>query len=527
MKYFFVAAYVLIFFSACSGTDERQMDFEKIYNLMSAYNLDSAQKEMNRIDTNSLSPYEYSLFNFQDIIIKYKRYEPSPDTMSLNNCINLFEEYGDERNLCRGLAYKAGMLVEMDKFDKAIFYLKEAEKLVGRTGDKETEMRIYSLISHINIVSANMTSAMNYADRMIGIAYETGNKRWLARGLDEKGIVYGHLGCMDSSAYYEKAAIPYLAYLPKQERTQVLNNIALAYSYEHKYDSAEIFFHKSLKTFPMPHVYGNLAVLKMDNNIEDSVEEMFRESFKTKDLGVRIYLMTKFSEWLQKHKRFEEATAYGLDIKKLYDSLAVTRGTERVKGIQEKYDKQVMREQSSNREVRWLIVVTLTLLLMLAVYLYYRKTVLKGCTTIAQMNEKVVELEQTLDKLRQERRDDEREAKELRKRAEKLKKEMGDILSRGKQRFEGLTEHDETVVRWHKNDFVDAIEYYSMQKPLAMKYIEDTYKGLSATQILYLQLRDYGLDDQKIKHIFGLSDGAMRTMKSRINKKMRVQKPPH
>lgn len=522
MKGILIPAFVLFFIVACSGIDGKQRQFEQIYNIITDYQLDSAQFLLDRIDTNMLSPYHYALYKMGDILIRYKRYEPSIDTAILNECIITLKKHGDDKNLCRCYTYKASMLLESGKRDDAILYLKMAEQISKHTDDIENEMRIYNTISHVNIASANYNTALKYAGMTIDAARKTGNRRWLALGYNMMGTAFNYLGKTDSSNYYEKAATPYVTYLTLHEKAYVLNNIALAYSYENNYDSADYFFRQSLSVKPLPHVYGNLAVLKMDNNIEDSVEEMFRESFKTKDLGVRIYLMTKFSEWLQKHKRFEEATAYGLDIKKLYDSLAVTRGTERVKGIQEKYDKQVMREQSSNREVRWLIVVTLTLLLMLAVYLYYRKTVLKGRTTIAQMNEKVVELEQTLDKLRQERRDDEREAKELRKRAEKLKKEMGDILSRGKQRFESLTEHDETVIEWHKNDFVDAIEYYSMQNPLAMKYIEDTYKGLSATQILYLQLRDYGLDDQKTKIIFGLSDGAMRTMKSRINRKARA-----
>lgn len=68
MKNLLELLYVLIFFSACAGMDKRQMNYEKIYDLVLAYSLDSAQQELNRIDTSSLNPYEYSLFKFQDII---------------------------------------------------------------------------------------------------------------------------------------------------------------------------------------------------------------------------------------------------------------------------------------------------------------------------------------------------------------------------------------------------------------------------------------------------------------------------
>lgn len=521
MKRLLTPALLLFIILACTGTKGRRGQFESIYNLVADYKLDSAQSLLDRVDTSALSAYDYALYKMQDVIIRYRRYEPLQDTVSLNCCIEAFERYGDSRNLCRCYAFKANILVEKGKADEAIPYLKKAEDMVENSGDNDTEMRIFCTLAHVNIASSNARTALKYADKTINAARKSGAERWLALGYNMKATAFDLLGATDSNSHYVKAMIPHVRVLTRHEQAHALNNIALAYSNENNYDSAEFFFRRSLMSKPLPHVYGNLAVLNMNNNREDSVEEMFRESFKTNDLGVKIYLMTKFSEWLQKQKRYEEASAVGLHVKSLYDSLAQTQKTERVKGLQENFDMQAIEETSTNREQRWLTLVACALLIVIVVCLLYRKTVTEGRSRMTEMNEKVALMESDIEKLQQDRKDGEREAKELRRRAEQLKREMSDVMARGKQRFESLTEHGETIADWHKNDLVDAIEYYSMLRPMAMKRIEDTYKGLSVTQILYLQLCDYGLDDKETKRIFGLSDGAMRTMRSRINSKMR------
>jgi hypothetical protein len=402
---------------------------------------------------------------------------------------------------------------------KALHHLKIAEGIVKNVDDTDTEQRVYSALVYLNTLSANYHTAITYTEKALNQAYNENNKRWVAYFLDAKGVTFDHLGNKDSSAYYELSAIPYLTYLPQREQSYVMNNIASILSHKEDYDSAEAYIKRSEEIRHSPRGSGILAIIYTKKDEMAMVDSLFKESLNTEDLGIRVLFMTKYSEWLQRQNRYEEATALGLEAKYLRDSLSNIQDTERMKEIQEDYDLLSQTYKHRKKEGLMLVLVAGLLIVSLVLYTCYRKKTVDNRNRISQMKKRIAEYEVALEKLKAGGKEQELAAKELRRRMDDVKKGMREILVRGKQKFTSLTEEWDTTQHWHKRDYLDAIEYYFMKKPQVMEVIHNNYKHLSATQTLYLLLLDHGLSEDSAAQALNMSNGAMRTMKSRIKKK--------
>ena len=73
------------------------------------------------------------------------------------------------------------------------------------------------------------------------------------------------------------------------------------------------------------------------------------------------------------------------------------------------------------------------------------------------------------------------------------------------------------ATQWSKNDMVLFVEYYSLIHPDFAVMMHDRYASLSPTLSTIVILTDMGFDSQQIKETLGMSDGALRTARSRIN----------
>ena len=89
------------------------------------------------------------------------------------------------------------------------------------------------------------------------------------------------------------------------------------------------------------------------------------------------------------------------------------------------------------------------------------------------------------------------------------------MINSGKALYDGIVAGG-TTATWKKKDFDEFIEYYRTRRPEAVAEAEEGYSRLSSTHIFYLMLADMGVAGDDMRRILCLTDGALRTMRSRI-----------
>lgn len=72
---------------------------------------------------------------------------------------------------------------------------------------------------------------------------------------------------------------------------------------------------------------------------------------------------------------------------------------------------------------------------------------------------------------------------------------------------------------WNKRNFEEYIEYYKLINPIFVEKIKNGFSSLSPQCLFYLILCDENRSEGDIMRILCKTNGALRTMKSRINAK--------
>jgi hypothetical protein len=153
------------------------------------------------------------------------------------------------------------------------------------------------------------------------------------------------------------------------------------------------------------------------------------------------------------------------------------------------------------------------------VYLYYSRIKQSQARAKISDNQRLIDIyKNELNKWQEEGKERDLHTKQLQQKLDALTHQQQEILSKGHQRYEEITQGG-TVATWHKSDFLDFVEYYRMLNLPLVVEIESTHKTLSHSSITFLILQEMGYDDESIKRILCLSPAAFRTKRSRIKQK--------
>ena len=176
-----------------------------------------------------------------------------------------------------------------------------------------------------------------------------------------------------------------------------------------------------------------------------------------------------------------------------------------------------MVENKYYKTLTWLFALAFgALFTILLIIAYHHYTVKKY---VSKLTISRLEVEQAGQEINRLERSDMEQTKEV----EKLKRKIANIrlqdfqqIGRGKEVFESVMANN--PIKYHKDEEC-LIEYYSIFHHDTYSQWMDTYKNLTTRPILYLILLDSGKSDSEIQTILGISNGAIRVMKSRLNAK--------
>jgi cell division protein FtsB len=156
----------------------------------------------------------------------------------------------------------------------------------------------------------------------------------------------------------------------------------------------------------------------------------------------------------------------------------------------------------------------LFLAIALATYLYYRMT--KGRQELKEVRKQLEQHRLQLKVLEQEGKTDTKEVENLKQKISELQTKQGALLQNGRERYEEMMAGG-TTIRWSRNDFMDAVEYYRTVDADFINHMEQDYKHLSSKYIFFSLLEHLGKTDEELQHIMAISQNTIRSYRSRIN----------
>ena len=519
----------IIFILACvlvCGCKENtaQKQLNQIDTLLSKKLLDSAKVQILRVDTSSLSNEETAYYNILNMIYEYRTHKPKKSYTGIDKSIVFYEDNGDAHRLARACFVKGASLLDEKKTQEGLVWLKKAEEQAKGVEDAELHFYINGCLAYVNHVAGNFRLALSYGKKALHNAIKIRDKEKIGHAYNITASSFLSLGKRDSAFFYIDKGLRFAKFLTDGERNNLYNNAALIYEQAGDTHKAKELLKQSLAFCPNANAYGTLAQVYSDEGKDDSAALLWEKALRTNHLRQKISFMKSYAKWQKRNGKYEEASATSIKAAELKDSLARQQQAEVVKEIQDKYDMKVKEGEAQ----RWIIIFLSAIIVILIAsiiisckYIRTRKKERQAQEEIAANRMMIADYTTLIKQMKESGKEKSAEVRKLQRKLDMLYEKQAEIIYNGRCIFEDV-KNGKGKKKWTDEMFGWFVEYYrTINYPFIM-HLEHDYKGLSYMNMAFLILYEIECKDDlhKLGRIMGMEDGAMRVMKSRINKKL-------
>lgn len=548
-RFFFYAIFSLLFILSGCGDGACYDKLKEVDSLTEKNLVDSAQKILETIELTYKIRDEkeqayYSLLKYQlQFRHQYKGCNHPTNDSLIDYSIAYYKKHIDNNKLALCYYLKGRTSENKD----AIKYLKKAENYILNTNNNSLKMRIYCCISIINNENEDYITSLKYELKaidcgeraVIGSKNPTDIENLMSCYINISDT-YNNLGKSDSCIFYATRCLKYLDYAPDDQKSYIYLNAAAAIE---DIDSikAKEYALKSLEIRKSNNAYQILAKIARDNKDYKLSEAYLNEALKySPSIDWEAFILYELANTKTLMGEHEEAARISKEVHRLRDSVEYLQAQDSIKELQMaadlEYKSQTVVEEKDNRTV--IVVGTLSAILIIVIAAYVtKKRKLKH--SVADNKIKADAYENEIKKMVEENRQLEKETRKKDKTIEVIKKEKEAALrQQTRLKADGAKRQQENEMRntagrviynkvkdgtgdtvvWNKENEMSLIAYYQIVSSTFKEDMKTVYAGMKSRKLVVFVLKDMGLTNANIAKMLSISEGAVRTQLSRINK---------
>ena len=502
----------------CSNDNDTHEKLSEIERLLEKEKYELAMNNLSDINANRLNNENKAYY---DLLMTQANFclDKQTDSDSLiNESIRFYEENNNKILLAKAYYYKGITCYQRGNKSEGINLIKKAEHLAKGTSDLNFITKIYINLSFINIDTGNYQTGLSYAKKALQTARKANNKILVALSMNKINAAFNCMGKIDSCLVYSQKTIPYIKYLNKNDKLEVLTNISIGFVNKGLYDEAILYAKKSLEIKPNAHAYYIIGSIYFERGENQKAWQLLNDALNTNGLELKAEVLLWMADLKKEEGKYKEASELEERALATKDSIKTKQQTEHMLSLQNNAERKAADEQAQNRlviAISAVMVVAAAVMISMLAYNRRRRNATKRqiediSRTTEQYRQKISELDKEKDK-------NEKEIEKLNKKIESLKERRMTILGHGRTLYDELEKGGKTIT-WKKDDYEAVIEYYRTIDPKTIESIEHNYKKLTPYNIFLLIMINNGKSNDEIMQTTGISYSALRTMKHRINK---------
>lgn len=484
---------------------------------------DSAMKVLKSINAENLKDESdkayYKLLTTQAKFVVYQ--SPIPDS-TLNECIRFYTKHYDAEKLAKAYYYKGAMLRDNNKIKEAIVLLKRGETHAKKSNNKILLHHIAEQLSLINIKTGNLNTALKYEYIALQNSKLTGNKAWILEDMFQMATIFDNKNIDDSCEHYMREALKYTKYLHKKLRSNFFANVSAFYYNTNKIDSAEKYILMSIKAKPTTKANYILGVIYMEKGRKAEAWKLCEKAVADGDFNIKAEVLAWMSDIKKEQGEYKEAMELAERSKAAEDSMKARQQTEDMLALQ----KSIEKEEAVKNAGQWMpaaaTAIAALAIIIIAAAVYHRKKMSRARNLMEEDREKIEMYTQQMESMAASGKDREKEIKKLKKKIEDIRKHEAETVSRGKRLHKEIADGG-TTVKWSKDDFEAFIEYFRIEYAEKAREAESRYGKLTTNSLFALSLITIGFSDKDIQRIMAITPGALRTIKYRLKKQVRIE----
>lgn len=502
----------------CSNDNDTHEKLSEIERLLEKEKYELAMNNLSDINVKRLNEENKAYY---DLLMTQANFclDKQTDSDSLiNESIRFYEENNNKILLAKAYYYKGITCYQRGNKSEGINLIKKAEHLAKGTSDLNFITKIYINLSFINIDTGNYQTGLNYARRALQTARKANNKILIALSMNKINAAFNCMGKIDSCLVYSQKTIPYIKYLNKNDKLEVLTNISIGFVNKGLYDEAILYAKKSLEIKPNAHAYYIIGSIYFERGENQKAWQLLNDALNTNGLELKAEVLLWMADLKKEEGKYKEASELEERALATKDSIKTKQQTEHMLSLQNNAERKAADAQAQNRLVIAIsAVMVLAAAVMISMLAYNRRRRNATKRQIEDISRTTEQYRQKISELDKEKDKNEKEIEKLNKKIESLKERRMTILGHGRMLYDELEKGGKTIT-WKKDDYEAVIEYYRTIDPKTIESIEHNYKKLTPYNIFLLIMINNGKTNDEIMQTTGISYSALRTMKHRINK---------
>lgn len=502
----------------CSNDNDTHEKLSEIERLLEKEKYELAMNNLSDINANRLNNENKAYY---DLLMTQANFclDKQTDSDSLiNESIRFYEENNNKILLAKAYYYKGIICYQRGNKSEGINLIKKAEHLAKGTSDLNFITKIYINLSFINIDTGNYQTGLSYAKKALQTAQKAKNKILIALSMNKINAAFNCMGKIDSCLVYSQKTIPYIKYLNKNDKLEVLTNISIGFVNKGLYDEAILYAKKSLEIKPNAHAYYIIGSIYFERGENRKAWQLLNDALTTNGLELKAEVLLWMADLKKEEGKYKEASELEERALATKDSIKIKQQTEHMLSLQNNAERKAADAQAQNRLVIAIsAVMVFAAAVMISMLAYNRRRRNATKRQIEDISRTTEQYRQKISELDKEKDKNEKEIEKLNKKIESLKERRMTILGHGRTLYDELEKGGKTIT-WKKDDYEAVIEYYRTIDPKTIESIEHNYKKLTPYNIFLLIMINNGKTNDEIMQTTGISYSALRTMKHRINK---------
>lgn len=502
----------------CSNDNDTHEKLSEIERLLEKEKYELAMNNLSDINVKRLNEENKAYY---DLLMTQANFclDKQTDSDSLiNESIRFYEESNNKILLAKAYYYKGITCYQRGNKSEGINLIKKAEHLAKGTSDLNFITKIYINLSFINIDTGNYQTGLSYAKKALQTARKANNKILIALSMNKINAAFNCMGKIDSCLVYSQKTIPYIKYLNKNDKLEVLTNISIGFVNKGLYDEAILYAKKSLEIKPNAHAYYIIGSIYFERGENRKAWQLLNDALNTNGLELKAEVLLWMADLKKEEGKYKEASELEERALATKDSIKTKQQTEHMLSLQNNAERKAADAQAQNRLVIAIsAVMVFAAAVMISMLAYNRRRRNATKRQIEDISRTTEQYRQKISELDKEKDKNEKEIEKLNKKIESLKERRMTILGHGRMLYDELEKGGKTIT-WKKDDYEAVIEYYRTIDPKTIESIERNYKKLTPYNTFILIMADKGKTNDEIMQTTGISYSALRTMKHRINK---------
>lgn len=423
----------------CSNDNDTHEKLSEIERLLEKEKYELAMNNLSDINVKRLNEENKAYY---DLLMTQANFclDKQTDSDSLiNESIRFYEENNNKILLAKAYYYKGITCYQRGNKSEGINLIKKAEHLAKGTSDLNFITKIYINLSFINIDTGNYQTGLSYAKKALQTARKANNKILIALSMNKINAAFNCMGKIDSCLVYSQKTIPYIKYLNKNDKLEVLTNISIGFVNKGLYDEAILYAKKSLEIKPNAHAYYIIGSIYFERGENRKAWQLLNDALTTNGLELKAEVLLWMADLKKEEGKYKEASELEERALATKDSIKTKQQTEHMLSLQNNAERKAADAQAQNRlviAISAVMVVAAAVMITMLAYNRRRRNATKRqiediSRTTEQYRQKISELDKEKDK-------NEKEIERLNKKIESLKERRMTILGHGRMLYDEL-----------------------------------------------------------------------------------------